>query len=110
MSKRVYEALIIGFGGAFALAFAVIVIPALRESGDVIGAFAAGFVNPFSTGYSLDAIFCAMILISWMVYERSALGVRHGWIIAPLCFAPGVATAFAAYLLIRARFRPDQAG
>lgn len=103
MNQRVFELLILTFGVLFALVFFTIVLPPLIESGDVAGAFAAGFVNPYSTGYSVDAILCAFILITWMLYERSSLNIRHGWVVIPLSFAPGVATAFAVYLLLRTR-------
>ena len=103
MSQRTFERVVIGLGAAFALAFLVIVVPALFESGDVLGAFAAGFVNPFSSGYSLDVIICALILFAWILYERSAYGVKYGWIAIPVSIVPGVATGFALYLIIRSR-------
>jgi len=103
MSKSVFEAIVIGLGTLFAVAFCVIVVPPLLESGDVPGAFAAGFVNPFSSGYSLDVIVCAFILLAWIVYERSVLGIKHGWIAIPLSIVPGVATGFAFYLVLRTR-------
>ncbi len=105
MSKAVFESIVIALGVAFAVAFAIIVVPALLETGDVIGAFAAGFVNPFSSGYSLDVILCAVILFVWIAYERSALGIKHGWMAVPLSFVPGVATGFAFYLVLRSRQR-----
>lgn len=77
MSKVVFEALVIGLGATFAIAFCIIVVPPLLESGDLPGAFAAGFVNPFSSGYSLDVIVCAFILFAWISYERSVLGVQE---------------------------------
>ena len=103
MSRTFFEGAVLIVGVAFAVAFSVIVIPALLKTGDVPGAFAAGFVNPFSSGYSLDVILCSVILAVWMLYERSALKIRHGWIVIPLSFAPGVATAFAVYLVMRSR-------
>lgn len=103
MSKTVFESLVIALGAAFAVAFAIIVVPPLIESGDVIGAFAAGFVNPFSSGYSVDVIICALILFVWILYERGAHGIKHGWIAIPLSFVPGVATGFAFYLVLRSR-------
>ena len=103
MTRSVFESAVIALGATFAIAFCVIVVPALLETGDVVGAFAAGFVNPFSSGYSLDAIICAFILFVWIAYERTAYGVRRGWIAIPLSFVPGVATGFAAYLIIRSR-------
>lgn len=103
MSKTVFEALTIALGVAFTIAFCIIVVPPLLQSGDVIGAFAAGFVNPYSSGYSTDVIICALILIVWIIYERSALGIKYGWIAIPMAFIPGVATAFAFYLVLRTR-------
>lgn len=103
MSKSVFEAIVLALGIAFAIAFIVIVVPPLLQSGDVIGAFAAGFVNPFSSGYSLDAIFCGLILLVWVVHERQSLGIKHGWVVIPLSFVPGVATGFAVYLILRLR-------
>ena len=107
MSKSVYESLVVLLGAAFAVAFVVIVMPPLLESGDVVGAFAAGFVNPYSSGYSLDAILTGLILVVWVLYERSTLGVRHGWVAIILCFVPGVAVALAYYLILRTRTRSN---
>jgi hypothetical protein len=101
MSGPVFKGLVGFLGATFTLAFCIIVVPEFLESADIIDAFAAGFVNPFSTGYSIDAILCAAILIARIIYEKSALHVRHGWIVVPLCAVPGVATAFAVYHLIR---------
>lgn len=103
MSKAVFEALVIGLGVLFAIAFCIVVVPQLVESGDVPGAFAAGFVNPFSSGYSLNVVLCAFILFAWIIYERSALGIKHGWIAIPLSIVPGVATGFALYLVLQSR-------
>lgn len=103
MPNRVFEFTTIALGAAFAIAFCIIVVPPLLETGDVIGAFAAGFVNPFSSGYSLDVIICGVILVVWILHERSSLGVRYGWIAIPLSLVPGVATGFAVYLIIRSR-------
>ena len=103
MTRRVFEVSVAGLGLVFAVCFCVIVLPPLLQSGDVIGAFAAGFVNPYSAGYSVDVIICAFILLLWVGYERSALNLRHGWVAIPLAFIPGVAVAFAYYLIVRSR-------
>jgi hypothetical protein len=103
MARSLFEFLVGALGLAFAIAFSGIVLPPLFESGDIAGAFAAGFVNPYASGYSLDAIVCGLILWVWVAHERAALGVKYGWVVVPLAFAPGVATAFAAYLIIRSR-------
>jgi len=103
LTKSTFEALVAAVAVLFAVAFAVIVVPPLIESGDIAGAFAAGFVNPYASGYSLDAILCAVTLAIWVVYERNTLGIRHGWVVMILAFAPGVATAFGVYLWMRSR-------
>jgi len=110
MNKTTFEILCLALGGAFTLAFFVIVVPPLLESGDILGAFAAGFVNPYASGYSLDTILCGVILIVWILYERSRFGVRHGLWVIPLIVAPGVATGFALYLIIRSRTRQPVGG
>ena len=111
MSTSVFERLVLTLGVLFALAFMVIVVPPLVQSGDVFGAFAAGFVNPYSSGYSLDVILCALILFVWILYERKSRGIKHGWIAIPLSFVPGVATGFAVYLVLRSRqLENEQAG
>lgn len=103
MTKRTFELLVLAAGLGFTVAFVIIVVPPLLQSGDIIGAFGAGFVNPYASGYSLDTILCGVILAIWVLYERSAHGVTHGWIVLPVILVPGVATAFALYLVIRSR-------
>ncbi|MEO1015876.1 MAG: DUF2834 domain-containing protein [Pseudomonadota bacterium] len=98
-SNSLYLSIVAGLGVAFAAAFGVIVVPALLRDGDVVGAFAAGFVNPYASGYSLDTIICGLILTVWALHERRPFG----WLVVPLCLLPGVATAFAFYLVLRAR-------
>ncbi|WP_218140263.1 DUF2834 domain-containing protein [Solimonas aquatica] len=97
-------------GLAFAAAFVWIVIPPLLQHPDILGAFAAGFVNPYSSGYALDAICCWLVLAAWVAYEAKAEGIRHGWIALVLGLAPGVATGFAFYLLLRMRRRGTTRG
>ena len=98
-----YRYLYIALGLGFAAAFGVLVVPPLVASGDVFGAFAAGFVNPYSSGYSLDVFFCWAILAVWVVQEAKTRNVKHGWVALLLGVAPGVATGFAVYLLLRER-------
>jgi hypothetical protein len=98
---RLFLAVIALAGLGFAGYFAAVVMPALMADPDIPGAFAAGFVNPFASGYSMDTILCWVILSAWILHERKAQGVRHGWIAIPLGLFPGVATAFAVYLALR---------
>ncbi len=99
MYQFMYAALAVGFS----LVFGILVVPPLLASGDIVGAFAAGFVNPYASGYALDAIFCWFVLAVWVVQEARTQGVRHGWVALLLGVAPGVATGFGVYLLMRAR-------
>ncbi|QJB68685.1 DUF2834 domain-containing protein [Parasphingorhabdus halotolerans] len=103
MPESLFKAIIIAAAVIFALIFCAVVIPALIAEPDVVGAFAAGFVNPYSSGYSSDVLACWAILAAWIAYEARALGIRHGWICAVLGIIPGVAVGFALYLLMRMR-------
>lgn len=105
MNPRLFHALIALAGLGFALAFALTVLPPLLEDGDLLGAFAAGFVNPYASGYALDAIFCWVILLLWVIHERLRYRVQHGWLAVLLGVAPGVATGLAVYLLLRRQQR-----
>lgn len=98
-----YRMLYMLLAASFAIAFAVMVAPPLLASGDIPGAFADGFVNPYASGYALDAIICWCVLAVWVVQEAKQHHVRHGWIALVLGIAPGVATGFAVYLLMRER-------
>ena len=100
MSESVFKSLLWLLALGFAAAFAYLCIPPLIENPDIWGALMAGFVNPYSSGYSTDVIMCWWVLAVWILYERGQ-GVRHGWVALLLGLVPGVATGFAAYLLIR---------
>ena len=101
MPESLFKAVIIAAAAVFTLIFCAVVIPPLIAEPDVVGAFAAGFVNPYSSGYSSDVLACWVILAAWIAYEAKTLGVRHGWICALLGIIPGVAVGFALYLLLR---------
>ena len=105
MNETRFKICLILFGAGFAAAFAVIVVPALWVDGDVIGAFGAGFVNPYASGYALDAIACWCLLAAWVIYEARRYRIRGGWLALLLGIAPGVATGFALYLWLRLRQR-----
>ncbi|MFK7799366.1 MAG: DUF2834 domain-containing protein [Aureispira sp.] len=92
-----WRLLLIAIG--FTFAFCWLIIPPLLQNPDVIGAFAAGFVNPYASGYSTDVFCCWLILLVWVVYESST--IKHGWICLVLGLIPGVAVGFALYLLLR---------
>lgn len=89
----------IGFAGFFFITLG----PLLVENQDVIAAFKAGYVNPYSSGFATDAIACWLVLAAWVVYEKYEKGMKHGWIALLIGLVPGVATAFALYLVMRMR-------
>lgn len=109
MNTELFRVLLCLIAVGFAAAFSVIVIPPLAASPDIVGAFAAGFVNPYASGYALDAISCWCVLAVWVIYEAKNDGIRHGWIPLLLGLAPGVATGFAVYLLMRLHQKPARA-
>jgi len=101
MAETIFKTIIIAATLVFLAVFAFVVTPPLLENPDVVGAFAAGFVNPYSSGYSTDVLACWVILSAWIIYERQTLGIRHGWLCIILGLIPGVALGFALYLLMR---------
>jgi len=101
MSEKIFLACILFAAVLFTVIFCFLVIPPLIESGDVIGAFAAGFVNPFAAGYSADVFICWFVLAVWVWFEASTQSIKHGWVCLLLGIVPGVAVGFALYLLIR---------
>jgi hypothetical protein len=101
MNQPTFKFTIIAAAAAFAALFAYWCIPPLIANSDIIGAFAAGFVNPYSSGYAADTLACWVILTAWIAYEAKIKDVRHGWICAVLGILPGVAVGFAGYLLLR---------
>ena len=109
MNEHLFKTIIIAAAAVFTALFANWCIPPLIADPDIIGALAAGFVNPYSSGYSADVFACWAILSAWIVYERSALGVRHGLWCILLGAMPGVAVGFAGYLLLRMRQLPRPA-
>ena len=101
MSYSLFRTLLILAAVGFTAAFCVLVVPPLVEDPDILGAFAAGFVNPYSSGYSTDVFVCWFVLAVWVWFEASTLRVRHGWVCLLLGIVPGVAVGFALYLLLR---------
>ncbi|MEZ4401479.1 MAG: DUF2834 domain-containing protein [Kofleriaceae bacterium] len=101
MTPLLFKTIIVAAAVAFVGVFCVVVIPPLVVEPDVVAAFAAGFENPFASGYSTDVLACWVILVAWIGHEAKALGIRHGWICGLLGIVPGVAVGFALYLLLR---------
>ena len=89
---------------AFTALFCVVVVPPLIENPDIIGAFGAGFVNPYAAGYSADVVACWLILAIWVTFEAKSKAVKHGWWCLVLGIVPGVAVGLAAYLLLRSSY------
>lgn len=109
MNQTLFKASIISAAMVFLLIFCTVVIPPLIAQPDIFGAFAAGFVNPYASGYSTDVLACWVILTAWVMYEAKTLHIRHGWICVALGIIPGVAVGLALYLLLRMRQLGDKA-
>lgn len=103
MSESLFKTICLLLAVGFTTVFVIVVVPPLMANFDVFGAFAAGFVNPYASGYSTDVFFCWAILAVWVVYEAKSVGVRHGWWCLLLGVVPGVAVGFALYLVVRLR-------
>jgi hypothetical protein len=103
VNERQFQIVIVAIAVGFSVLFALVVIPPLIQDPDIIGAFAAGFVNPYSSGYSADVIACWLILAAWVGYEAKSMSIRHGWMCLVVGVLPGVAVGFAAYLVLRSR-------
>jgi len=101
MNERAFAVSVLVIAATFFLYFVAVVIPPLIENPDIFGAFAAGFVNPYSSGYSADVFACWGILAAWVIYEAQTYSVKRGWICLLLGVVPGVAVGFAAYLILR---------
>jgi hypothetical protein len=107
VSDRVFHGLCLALALGFSAVFAAVVVPPLLENPDVLGAFGAGFVNPYASGYSADVLFCWALLAVWVVYEARTRNVKHGWVCLLLGVVPGVAVGFGLYLVLRSRQGAD---
>lgn len=99
INNKLYKSLLTITALFFIAYFCIKVIPPLTEKFDVIGAFGAGFVNPFSSAYAMDAICCWVVLFIWILYESPR--VKYAWLCLLLGLMPGVAVGFALYLILR---------
>jgi hypothetical protein len=107
VTEQLFRFSLIAISLGFVAYFGVVVVPPLLESGDVLGAFAAGFANPYSSGYSADVISCWLVLVVWVLYEARTHSIRGGWICLILGIVPGVVVGLAAYLLLRSGQDPE---
>jgi hypothetical protein len=101
MIDKYYKLALVLVAVGFSMVFCLVVVPPLIDNPDVLGAFAAGFVNPYAAGYSSDVLFCWVALAILVVYEAKVLSVKHGWVCLVLGIVPGVAVGFALCFLIR---------
>lgn len=99
MKDRIFKASLLILGVGFTIIFCVVVVPPLLENPDIIGAFAAGFVNPYASGYATDVFFTWFVLIVWVVYESPK--IKYGWVWLFVSIIPGVAVGLAGYLWMR---------
>ena len=76
MNARTFRICLILLAAAFTVVFVAICIPPFLKNPDIMGAFAAGFVNPYASGYSTDVLVCWAILAVWVVYEAKVHSVK----------------------------------
>lgn len=105
--KKAYQFILVTIGISFALFFFITLGPLLIENPNVISAFKAGYVNPYSSGFATDAIACWFVLTAWVIYDYRKHKIQHGWVAVLLGLIPGVATGFAVYLLLRLKQKPE---
>lgn len=101
MSKNIFQISLLLIALVFTLIFCFVVLPPLIENPDIIGALMAGFVNPYSSGYSADVLCCYAVLLVWVWYEYPK--VKYAWVCLLLGFVPGVAVGLAVYLYLRTK-------
>jgi len=101
MREGMFRSIVIAIVIVFTVLFCGIVVPPLIDDPDILGAFGAGFVNPYASGYSADVISCWAILAVWVWFEANTLSIRYGWVCILLGIVPGVAVGFGLYLLVR---------
>ena len=99
--KTVYTSFLGIIGIGFSAFFFISMGPSFIADPNLVAAVKSGFVNPYSSGFAIDAIACWLVLAAWVIYEKFAKGIKHGWIALLIGIIPGVATAFALYLLMR---------
>ena len=74
MSEKAFRMAIMAVALAFTALFCVLVVPPLVADPDILGAFGAGFVNPYASGYSADVISCWVILAIWVGIDANRKG------------------------------------
>ena len=99
LKKKHYLVIVSLLGLTFITLFSLIVIPPLVANPDIIGAFLAGFVNPYASGYAFDVIITWCIFAIWVLYESEH--INYGWVCLLLGIVPGVAVGLASYLMLR---------
>lgn len=99
MSSTAYRYALILIALIFTSLFCYLVLPPLMQDFDLVGAFAAGFANPYAAGFSADTLSCWAVLAVWVIHERQK--VPNGWVALVLGVVPGVAVGFVVYLLMR---------
>lgn len=77
MSEQIFKTAIIAIAAIIAGVFCRVEMLPLIANPDVVGALAAWFANPYSSGYSADVIACWAIFGAWIFYEAQAHGIAR---------------------------------
>lgn len=108
MNEKTFKLSLVLFAAIFIAVFLFYITPNALADGDIIGSFAAGFVNPYAAGYSIDVIMCWFIMSAWILYERQQYGYKYGYLCIALGMMPGAAVGFALYLYLRMKQQTPQ--
>ena len=103
MTQKLSELILLAIAIAFTIFFALIVMPHVVENPNILEFFTLGFVNPISSGYSMDTILCWVVLLVLVIYDAANYRIKNGWLCVLLGAVPGVAVGFALYLITRNR-------
>ncbi len=57
MTPKLFRVLLITLAAGFTAVFVALCVPPFLQNPDILGAFGAGFVNPYASGYAMDVFF-----------------------------------------------------
>lgn len=110
MNEKFFEGALACIATGFTIVFCVFVIPSPNAAPNIIAAFAAGSVDLFAAGSSIDVILCWAVLAILITYEAMIFSVGHAWICLVIGIAPGVALGCPLYLHTTHKAYPAEGG
>lgn len=65
------------------------------------------FANQIATGIAIDALLAGLVIVAFIIFERSEIKVKHLWLPVVGIFLSGISFAFPMYLYLRERAREE---